>query len=83
MLSFVSTDRSRDASGNISDETDRLHGIISQEIYAYCAIKPSNGSLCNKKVICGAIYKYGFFLLSKRLKKWYNPCMRELDTRKT
>jgi len=36
-----------------------------------------------KKVICGAIYKYGFFLLSKRLKKWYNPCMRELDTRKT
>lgn len=61
MLSFVSTDRSRDASGNISDETDRLHGIISREIYAYCAIKPSNGSLCNKKVICGAIYKYGFF----------------------
>ncbi len=49
MLSFVSTDRSRDASGNISDETDRLHGIISREIYAYCAIKPSNGSLCNKK----------------------------------
>lgn len=36
-----------------------------------------------KKVICGAIYKYGFFLLSKRLKKWYNPCMRELDTLKT
>lgn len=61
MLSFVSTDRSRDASGNISDETDRLHGIISREIYAYCAIKPSDGSLCNKKVICGAIYKYGFF----------------------
>ena len=49
MLSFVSTDRSRDASGNISDETDRLHGIISREIYAYCAIKSSNGSLCNKK----------------------------------
>lgn len=49
MLSFVSTDRSRDASGNISDETDRLHGIISREIYAYCAIKPSNGSFCNKK----------------------------------
>ncbi len=49
MLSFVSTDRSRDASGNISDETDRLHGIISREIYAYCAIKPNNGSLCNKK----------------------------------
>ncbi len=42
MLSFVSTDRSRDASGNISDEADRLHGIISREIYAYCAIKPSN-----------------------------------------
>ena len=49
MLLFVSTDRSRDASVNISDETDRLHGIISREIYAYCAIKPSNGSLCNKK----------------------------------
>ena len=49
MLSFVSTDRSRDASGNISDETDRLHGIISREIYADCTIKPSNGSLCNKK----------------------------------
>lgn len=30
MLSFVSTDRSRDASGNISDETDRLHGIIPE-----------------------------------------------------
>ena len=36
-----------------------------------------------KKAICGAIYKCGVFLLSKRLKKWYNPCMRELDTLKT
>ena len=64
MLSFVSTDRSRDASGNISDETDRLHGIISREISSISegmefisvlmsahasSTKPSNGSLCNKK----------------------------------